>query len=233
MIDVIFFIFQQFYSVWIIELLIIVTVVGVTLSKLEAICEDTREGLAFVSYFPLFFLSFFCLIGGVMFGLYDDYTNVYMCSGVGVPNELKEVNVVEKNKPQAVKDQEGKTKEEKLWEFACKEMPGVQKTYIEIGEALRIQRERIAKLSTTLERFSSTPYYEDSDYQQLESQCQEMEALQKSIIENIRETYIAAVKYEASMGKSQERSLHQQAFENGIREAELATRRFEEMKRHK
>ena len=126
-----------------------------------------------------------------------------------------------------------KTKEEKLWEFARKEIPGVQRTYIEIGEALRIQRERIAKLRMTLERFSSTPYDEDLDYRQLESKCQEMEVLQKSIIENIRETYIAAVKYEASMGKSQERSLHQQAFENGIREAELAIRRFEEMKQHK
>lgn len=231
MIDLLFFIFQTFSKV-LLGLWVVAVVWGILrkLSKDGEVFNGSEESVVYL-YILLMLCCFLTLMHSVAHS--GNYTNAYMCSGVGVFNELKVVGVVEKNKHQAVKNQEVKTKEEKLWEFARKEMPRVQRTYVEIGEALRIQRERIAKLRMTLERFSRTPYDEDSDYRQLESKCQEMEVLQKSIIENIRETYIAAVKYEVSMGKSQERSLHQQAYEDGIREAELAIRRFEEMKRHK
>ncbi len=120
-----------------------------------------------------------------------------------------------------------------LFEFARKDMVSAQKTYIEIGEALKKQRENLDKLREVLNEFSSTNYQMDVDYQRLVSQCQELKKLQESIVDSIRSTYIAAAKYEASMGEKQEQYLRNQAIENGIREAELATRRFEEMKQNK
>ena len=77
------------------------------------------------------------------------------------------------------------------------------------------------------------PWQTDEDYQKLDAQCKELEKLQETIFENIRKTYIAAKKFEVALGSKKEVELRQKAIENGIREAEFAMHRFEELRQNK
>lgn len=120
-------------------------------------------------------------------------------------------------------------REARLREFAVKEAPSLWKAYQDLQGAITEQNKRIADLAKTLEEFDKEPS-QDTDYTRICSMRDEMVAAVKSMHSKIEDAYIAYCKFQATPSRRDYDELRRKFLVDGIREAEAATKRFDQMR---
>ena len=123
-------------------------------------------------------------------------------------------------------------REARLREFAVKEAPSLWKAYQDLQGAIAEQDKRIADLAKTLEEFDKDPS-QDADYVRISSMRDEMVAAVKSMHSKIEDAYIAYCKFQATPSRRDYDELRRKILVDGIKEAETATKRFDQMRTDK
>ena len=123
-------------------------------------------------------------------------------------------------------------RESKLRTFALKEAPILWKTYQTLADEIEAQNRRIANLATALKDFDRDPD-EDADYIAVSRMRDDMIETRKSMRRKIEDAYLAYRKFQATPGRKEYDELRRKLLEDGIREAEAATRRYWNMAEEK
>ena len=120
-------------------------------------------------------------------------------------------------------------REERLKIFAMKEAPILWKVHQDLQGAIVEQDKRIADLAKTLETFNKDPM-QDADYLRIRSMRDEMVAARDSMHTKIEDAYLAFCKFQATPSRKDYGELRKKTLEDGIKAAEDAARRFDEMR---
>ena len=126
-------------------------------------------------------------------------------------------------------ERERDTKEDELRTFAMKESPSVWK----ILQTLSAEREtlsgKIKGLECTLKRFGKNPDA-DEDVIKLKDSRSQLDAQISLVNGKLEAAYLAAKKYEAMPNRKDFNDLMHKSIEDGISAAELAEKRYKELK---
>lgn len=120
----------------------------------------------------------------------------------------------------------------KVEEFAAKESPRLLKTLRALQAEVETQTVQIADLEKTLFDFGKNPLA-DSDYLDICAKRDDLSRTVDRIITKLEEAYIAAKKFEATPGSVDYDTLRRKAIEDGLKEADAATMKFEKMRKAK
>lgn len=120
-------------------------------------------------------------------------------------------------------------RETRLREFAVKDAPALWKTYQDLQGAITEQGKRIADLGKTLEEFDKQPS-QDADYVRICSMRDEMIVAARSMHTKIEDAYLAYCKFQATPSRKDYDELRRKIIEDGIKEAEAAAKRFDQMR---
>ena len=121
------------------------------------------------------------------------------------------------------------SREARLRDFAMKDAPIIWKTYQDLQGVITKQNKRIADLAKTLKEFDKEPS-QDADYMRICAMRDEMVASVKSMHAKIEDAYLAFCKFQATPSRKDYDELRRKMLEDGIKEAEAAARRFEQMR---
>lgn len=138
---------------------------------------------------------------------------------------------IERRRDEAAKkiERERDTKEDELRTFAIQESPGVWK----ILQTLFAEREmlsgKIKGLEDTLKRFGKDPDA-DEDVIKLKDSRGQLDAQISLVKSKLESAYLAAKKYEAMPHRKDFNDLMHKSIEDGISAAELAEKRYKELK---
>ena len=120
-------------------------------------------------------------------------------------------------------------REARLRDFAVREAPVLWKTYQDLQGEISEQNKRIADLAKSFKEFDKDPR-QDADYVRICSMRDEMVASVKSMHTKIEDAYLAYCKFQATPSRKDYDELRRKMLEDGIREAEDAARRFDQMR---
>ena len=120
-------------------------------------------------------------------------------------------------------------REARLRDFAVKEAPVLWKTYQDLQGAIGEQNKRISDLAKALKEFNRDPR-QDADYVRICSMRDEMVASVKSMYAKIEDAYLARCKFQATPSRKDYDELRRKMLEDGIKEAEDAAKRFDQMR---
>ena len=123
-------------------------------------------------------------------------------------------------------------REDRLRSFALKEAPQLWHAMQELGARIETQAQRIEELRRTLAEFDKDPET-DADFKSICSMREEMIGVRVSLRKKVEDAYLAYRKFEATPSGKEYDELRRKTIEDGIREAEAATRRFNIMRREK
>lgn len=124
------------------------------------------------------------------------------------------------------------SREARLRDFAMQDAPVVWKTYQDLQGMIAEQDKRIADLAKTLREFDKDPG-QDADYIRICSLRDEMVTAVKSMHAKIEDAYLAFCKFQVTPSRKDYDELRRKMLEDGIKEAEDATRRFNQMRTDK
>ena len=124
------------------------------------------------------------------------------------------------------------SKDEKVRDFILKESPRLWQTYQDVGVAIEELSVRIVKLRKTLEEFD-VDADADVDCAKLVHKLDELKVSRAAMKRQMEKAYIESRKFAASPNRKEFDELRQKALEDGINEAQLAMRKFEELKEQK
>lgn len=124
------------------------------------------------------------------------------------------------------------SREDKLRTFAIKNADGLWRTYQMLKGEIDGQNKRIEDLKTAFAEFGKNPD-EDVDYRRICGFRDEMVRSCQVMRGKIEDAYLAYVKFEATSGKKEYSEVMNKALEAGIREAEMAEKRFRKMSAEK
>lgn len=122
-----------------------------------------------------------------------------------------------------------KQREDKLRTFAMKEAPCLWTTYQNLSEEVSAQSRKIAELEKTIREFGRDPE-DDEDFKGIRQLSMEMCESRNRLMRKIEDAYLAAKKYEATPSRKEYDEQCRRILQDGIQEAELATRRFNFMR---
>lgn len=123
----------------------------------------------------------------------------------------------------------GGSKLEKLRAFSLAEAPAAWETYQTLAAEVELQDKRLDALRAELVEFGRNPE-EDDDFRELSRQLQDMRVMRDNVLLRLEAAYIAARKCEATPGRRDLDELRRTALQDGIQEAEAASRRFRQMR---
>lgn len=140
-------------------------------------------------------------------------------------------------KEDARKDQEVKAerdrkifqREDKLRSFTLKEAPVLWSAYQNLQSEVKVQDQKIEELRNALKDFNRDPEF-DADFKRICAMRDEMVGSSRIMKTKIEDAYLAYRKYQATPGRKEYDALRRKLLEDGIQEAEAATRRFNQMK---
>lgn len=124
------------------------------------------------------------------------------------------------------------SKDDKVLDFALREVPSVWKTYQVLNEAIEEQDKKIAELRTTLKMFASN-VDEDADIRNLLQTRDEMTAARDAIKAKLDDAYLQTRKFAATPDGSEFDQLRKQVVEDSINEAQSVLQRYKAMKEKK
>lgn len=124
------------------------------------------------------------------------------------------------------------SKDDKVRDFALREVPSVWKTYQVLNEAIEEQDKKIAELRTTLKMFGSN-VDEDLDIRNLLQTRDEMTASRDAIKAKLEDAYLQTRKFATTPDRSEFDQLRKQVVEDSINEAQSALQRYKAMKEKK
>ena len=122
--------------------------------------------------------------------------------------------------------------EDKIRDFALKEAPSVWKAYQFLSGSIEERDRKIAELRKTLELFGLKSD-EDADVRKLSRARDEMSASRDAIKAKLEEAYLQTRKFAATPDRKEFDDLRKQAVEDGIKEAQVALKRYKAMKERK
>ena len=120
-------------------------------------------------------------------------------------------------------------REAKLREFAVNEATAIWKAYQDLQADIYEQNSRLVELEATLKEFGRNPS-QDSDYVRIKGMLGEMEAAAKSLHVKIEDAYLAYCKFQATPSRKDYDELRRKILDDGIKEAESAAKRFDQMR---
>lgn len=120
-------------------------------------------------------------------------------------------------------------KEDELRTFAMKESPGVWKILQTLSAERETLTEKIMGLEDTLKRFGKDPGA-DEDVIKLKNSRSQLDAQISLVNGKLESAYLAAKKYEAMPHRKDFNDLMHKSIEDGISAAELAEKRYKELK---
>lgn len=120
-------------------------------------------------------------------------------------------------------------REEKLRVFSLKEAPLLWKTYQNLQAEIASQDAKIEDLRKTLVEFEQDPD-QDADFRQICSLRDQMVAALKTMHAKMEDAYLASRKFAATPSRKDYDELRRKHLEDGLREAEAAVRKFNEMR---
>lgn len=120
-------------------------------------------------------------------------------------------------------------REDKLRTFTLKESPKLWELYQNLKAEIQTQNRKIEELRIAFEEFNREPE-RDEDFKHICAMRDEMVRSRKVMRVKIEEAYLAARKYEATPSRKDYDELRRRLLEDGIREAESATRKFNMMR---
>ena len=122
--------------------------------------------------------------------------------------------------------------EGKIKAFALAESPGTWKIYSDLGGMIKEQERRLEKLRTSLTALGRSPG-QDGDLGRVERQLTDLRESRDAIHSKLIDAYIEKGKFEATLGNKRSAELWRRALDDGIKEAEAASRRFEAIRNTK
>lgn len=127
---------------------------------------------------------------------------------------------------------QAQSKDERVRDFILGESPLVWQTYQELGGAIKVQDEKLAKLRETLVLFGQDAE-SDADFRALVQKRDDMLAAHDQLKVKMEEAYLQSRKFAAMPSSSEMEELKRKALEDGVREAECALQKFQELKERK
>ena len=112
--------------------------------------------------------------------------------------------------------------------FALQESPSLWQTVQALKAEGESRRAGLASLKKDLEEFGRKPE-EDKDYLALKESCKGIEDSLNAVYGKIESAYVAYRKYQATPGKKEYDNIMRHALEDGIQEADAASRRYKKM----
>lgn len=122
--------------------------------------------------------------------------------------------------------------EDALREFAVREAPALWNTVQTLRGEIAHRRKLLATLRASLEELGKDPAG-DAGFQALVEKCEALRAPLARIFTKLEDAYIAYRKFEASPSRDADRRLMRQALEDGIKEAEMVSKRHLDMRKRK
>lgn len=116
--------------------------------------------------------------------------------------------------------------------FAMKEAPMMWQAVQNLRGEIELLDQNIQSLRKDLLDFGRDPG-EDADFMRIKKMQADMQSSLDSIYRKLQDAYIAARKYDALPRRKDYEAIRRKVLEDGIREAEIITRRFKEMGRNK
>lgn len=120
-------------------------------------------------------------------------------------------------------------REDRLRSFTLKESPALWSAYQTLQAEIENQNKKIEELEKTFANFGQDPK-KDEDYKRICSMRDDMISSLKTLRSKIEDAYLAARKYEAFPSRKDYDELRSKLLEDGVREAEAATRKFDQMR---
>ncbi|MBR4172007.1 MAG: hypothetical protein IKR48_10185 [Kiritimatiellae bacterium] len=151
---------------------------------------------------------------------------------VRIVQKMKEQEIRETRARRAKAERQAKERKERIQTFAVKEAPSLWNAYRNLREELANHEKRINELRETLLEFGISPD-EDSDYKRICAMRDEMGLTLQTMWSKMEDAYIASRKFEAAPSRKDYEEQRRKILEDGIREAEAAQRRFDEMRKNK
>lgn len=138
---------------------------------------------------------------------------------------------IERRRDEAVKTivRERDAKEDELRTFAMKESPSVWKILQTLSAEREMLNGKIKGLEDTLKRFAKDPDA-DEDVIKLKDSRSQLDAQISLVNSKLESAYLAAKKYEAMPHRKDFNDLMRKSIEDGISAAELAEKRYKELK---
>lgn len=119
-----------------------------------------------------------------------------------------------------------------LREFAVKEAPTIWRAIQEVQGEIEHVDENLSRLKSDLVDFNRDPA-RDPDYIAIGQRRKEMQTSLNKMWESLENAYFAYMKFRATPGKKEYSEVMKKALEVGIREAEMAEKRFRKMSAEK
>lgn len=123
-------------------------------------------------------------------------------------------------------------REEKIRAFALKEAPGLWTAYQNLQSEIEVQNQKIVELRKTLADFDLDPE-SDPDFRHICSLRDDMDGSLKVMRVKMEDAYLASRKYEATPTRADYAELRRKLLEDGLQEAEAASRRYNQMRNAK
>ncbi len=126
--------------------------------------------------------------------------------------------------------EQGWKNEDILREFALKEAPSLWKTVQELRGELGERKALLKALREDLVEFGKNPD-QDSDYRELVQRREELRKPLVRVFVTLENAYIMAKKFEAEPSHKETERLMRQVLEEGMRDAEMVSKRYLDMRR--
>lgn len=154
--------------------------------------------------------------------------NRYRAEAANLLNQLE----VERRKLEGARTQqkEREAKQDDLRAFAMKESPDIWKTIQVLSAERDSINEKTKKVKDLLVQFNKNPT-EDEDVLRLEEIKRLIEEQLAAVAGKLEAAYIAAKKYEAMPQRHEFEALMRKSIEEGVSAAEMAEKRYKELKR--
>lgn len=119
-----------------------------------------------------------------------------------------------------------------LREFAMKESPKIWQTIQSMRAEIEADEKKIKQLRADFLEFGRNPDA-DEDYRTIVTAHEQLGRAYDTIFDRLEDAYIAAKKYEASPSRKDYQDSMKRAIEDGIQEANFASKRYKTMSKQK
>ena len=116
--------------------------------------------------------------------------------------------------------------------FALRETPSVWRSIQSLRAESEVLGANYKKLETELREFGRDPG-QDSDLKKIKTQKATIDDLHDRVYLKLEDAYIAAAKYEAAPSSKEYEKLKRKTIADGVAEAELATQKFNSLRKEK
>ena len=149
-------------------------------------------------------------------------------------SEMSTVPTIVQSQPRTFPQKRNRADEQMkiLREFAMKESPKIWQTIQSMRAEIEAGEKKIKQLRADFLEFGRNPDA-DEDYRAIVAAHEQLYRAYDTIFDRLEDAYIAAKKYEASPSRKDYQDSMKRAIEDGIQEANFASKRYKAMSKQK